>query len=63
VGSNKGQPGDLGRLADASPVPLKFQDDFACSCRGMVDAKGKGPLDTYFVNGPLNVVKTKERRS
>ncbi|MBL8521338.1 MAG: HAMP domain-containing protein [Betaproteobacteria bacterium] len=45
--------GEPGRVNISAYTYDLVQDEFECEYRGKVDAKGKGPIDMYFVKGTL----------
>lgn len=51
--------GEAGRIALSESTYHRVKDQFECEHRGLIDAKNKGVLHTYF----LNVLKTQTRWS
>ncbi len=47
---SSGEPGKVNVSAYTYDL---IRSDFNCEYRGKVDAKGKGPMDMYFVQGPV----------
>jgi class 3 adenylate cyclase len=45
--------GETGKINISGPVWEKVKNEFRCVHRGKIDAKGKGEIDMYFVEGPL----------
>ena len=43
--------GEAGRIALSESTYHRVKDQFECEHRGPIDAKNKGVLDTYFLNG------------
>jgi len=44
--------GEVGRVNVSAYTYDLIRRDFKCEYRGKVDAKGKGPMDMYFVTPP-----------
>lgn len=45
--------GEPGRLQIGKSTHELIRDEFVCAFRGPIDVKGKGQLETWFVEGPL----------
>ncbi len=43
--------GQAGRIQVSAPMYERLAEDFAFEARGVVEIKGKGPMETYFLNG------------
>ncbi len=43
--------GEAGRIQVSAPMYERLAEDFAFEARGVVEIKGKGPMETYFLNG------------
>jgi class 3 adenylate cyclase len=45
--------GEVGKVNISGATYAQVKDQFRCTYRGKVSAKGKGEIDMYFVDGPL----------
>ena len=52
IASRMESSGEVGRVNISAYTYDLIRSDFSCEYRGKVDAKGKGPVDMYFVVGP-----------
>lgn len=52
IASRMESSGEVGRVNVSAYTYDLIRSDFSCEYRGKVDAKGKGPVDMYFVVGP-----------
>lgn len=52
IASRMESSGEVGRVNISAYTYDLLRKDFKCEYRGKVDAKGKGPIDMYFVLGP-----------
>jgi len=43
--------GEAGRVQVSAPMYERPVEEFAFEPRGIVEIKGKGPMETYFLNG------------
>ncbi len=48
--------GEVGRVNLSEATYELVQDDFDCTFRGEVEAKGKGKMGMYFVNGSKTLI-------
>lgn len=54
IASRMESAGEVGRVNISAYSYDLVRQGFRCSYRGKVEAKGKGPIDMYFVEGPLD---------
>ena len=47
--------GEIGKVNISGATYELIKDEFTCTHRGMVDAKHKGQIEMYFVEGKKNV--------
>jgi hypothetical protein len=45
--------GQIGRVNISGSTYELIKDKFTCTYRGKVEAKNKGVIDMYFVDGPV----------
>jgi len=46
--------GEVGKVNISGATYARIKDEFTCLHRGKIDAKNKGQIDMYFVEGPAN---------
>jgi class 3 adenylate cyclase len=53
IASRMESQGEPGKIQVTRATYDLIQDEFLCECRGMIDVKGKGAMETWFLSSRL----------
>ena len=57
IASRMESSGEAGKINISGATYELLKDKFSCTYRGKIQAKNKGEIDMYFVEGSVNVTK------